>query len=146
MSEAPAKVYRYPAREKAWRERNKPRLAAYNKARYEANVTEERAKRRAAYAANRDHVAQLTSERLLQRKLRVIEALGGKCVVCGFDHPAALQFHHRDPSAKSFEISAKVFSSGKKYPWEVVLAEAQKCDLLCANCHFLEHTAWEWWT
>jgi hypothetical protein len=43
----------------------------------------------------------------------------------------ALQFHHRDPSKKSFAIAA----GGLTRSIEVLRIEAAKCDLLCANCH-----------
>jgi hypothetical protein len=66
-----------------------------------------------------------------ERKLRLIALFGGRCVDCGFQgHPAAFHFDHRDPETKSFGIAE---AQGK--PWECVLAEARKCDLVCANCH-----------
>jgi hypothetical protein len=53
------------------------------------------------------------------------------CTRCGgVFHPVCMDFHHRDPSTKSFAISRT---------WTVSLAKLQeeisKCDLLCANCH-----------
>ncbi|NIT60184.1 MAG: hypothetical protein GWN00_29450 [Aliifodinibius sp.] len=70
-------------------------------------------------------------------KLKSIEYLGGKCERCGFDgHPAALQFHHRDPSKKIFRIS-----NAYKYNWETkIVLELEKCELVCANCHAVEHS------
>ena len=66
------------------------------------------------------------------RKVKLVELLGGRCSTCGYDKcVAALEFHHRDPIKKSFELS-KVNLLRR---WDVVLAEAEKCDLLCANCH-----------
>jgi hypothetical protein len=67
-----------------------------------------------------------------QRKARLIQLLGGKCSVCGYSRCiAALEFHHRDPSTKLFSLGKDRLLKR----WEVVLEEAQKCDLLCANCH-----------
>lgn len=67
-------------------------------------------------------------------KLRLIEWFGGKCQRCGFDGcPAAMQFHHRDPSTKSFQVG-----SGNR-SWARTLAEAEKCEMICANCHAEEH-------
>ena len=57
-----------------------------------------------------------------------------KCERCGFDHPAALDFHHKDPTQKSFGISAN-----KHIGKEKVLEEIKKCKVLCANCHRIEH-------
>jgi hypothetical protein len=44
-----------------------------------------------------------------------------------------MQFHHRDPSTKSFQVS-----SGNR-SWARTLAEAEKCEMICANCHAEEH-------
>jgi hypothetical protein len=67
-----------------------------------------------------------------QRKAQLVAARGGSCCLCGYDRCiAALEFHHRDPAQKAFELS----KTNLLRRWEIVLAEAQKCDLLCANCH-----------
>lgn len=51
---------------------------------------------------------------------------------CGYrEHPAALDFDHRDPTAKRMSSIAKHLTRR----WEVVLAEIAKCDVVCANCH-----------
>jgi 5-methylcytosine-specific restriction endonuclease McrA len=73
----------------------------------------------------------VTKARKSHRLLLVQEA-GGKCERCGYDrYYGALEFHHRDPSTKLFEISGKgqTFSLARKR------AEAAKCALLCSNCH-----------
>lgn len=70
----------------------------------------------------------------LRRDTLIAEA-GGGCRVCGYKRSvSALTFHHREPAAKSFTVSMKWGS-----PLEVLRAEAQKCDLLCLNCHAEEH-------
>jgi hypothetical protein len=56
------------------------------------------------------------------------------CIKCGFNHPAALDFHHRDPSEKEFGIS-----SYRQRNKEFILKEIEKCDVLCSNCHRIEH-------
>ena len=61
---------------------------------------------------------------------------GMVCVRCGFSaHPECLDFHHRDPASKTFTISKKV--GDVKH--ETLLAEIEKCDVLCANCHRMVH-------
>lgn len=57
------------------------------------------------------------------------------CARCGFDHPAALEFHHRDPATKNFKISEKAWS----YSWDRIEAEIALCDVICSNCHRIEH-------
>lgn len=76
------------------------------------------------------------------RKLKAIAYKGGKCQRCGYDKcVAALDFHHRDPSEKEFQ-----WVRLRRLRWDRVLAELDKCDLLCANCHREVHydpTKWE---
>jgi hypothetical protein len=69
-----------------------------------------------------------------KQRLRALKA-ELRCTRCGFDHPAALEFHHRDPAQKNFQISTK----GWQKSWENVLAEVALCDVLCSNCHRIEH-------
>lgn len=56
------------------------------------------------------------------------------CRRCNFKDPRALQFHHRDPSTKLFNIANK-----KRANMDRLMAEIAKCDVICANCHFIEH-------
>lgn len=64
-------------------------------------------------------------------KLLALEYKGGKCESCGYNKcSAALHFHHRDRSTKSFELHAT-----QRTLLESVKDELDKCDLLCANCH-----------
>jgi hypothetical protein len=61
-----------------------------------------------------------------------------KCNRCDENHPACLDFHHTDPSEKDFSVASY---SLKKVVDDlpVVLAEIQKCIVLCSNCHRKEH-------
>jgi transposase len=62
---------------------------------------------------------------------QVIADAGGACALCGYArNPAALHFHHVDPSTKSFSLR-----NGHTRSLERMRAEAAKCVLLCANCH-----------
>lgn len=63
---------------------------------------------------------------------------GGKCEKCGYSKSInALQFHHKIPSNKEFAISKNITLS--KFNMENYYKEVDKCELLCANCHFEEH-------
>ncbi len=65
-------------------------------------------------------------------KRRLVNEAGGKCQICGYDrYLGALQFHHLDPSTKSFSLSLR----GCTRSMVELRAEAAKCQLLCANCH-----------
>ena len=55
------------------------------------------------------------------------------CRKCGYNaHPVALELNHIDPSTKEFTVS-RILGSG--FTWEKVLAEIEKCDVMCSNCH-----------
>ena len=100
-----------------------------------------RRKAKEHYYANKEEKQRYILEYQMRKKIKGVEYLGGKCIRCGFDHPSALQFHHRDPSQKLFNITSKELSMPRKYPWGTrIIPELDKCDLLCSNCHFLEHT------
>ena len=65
-------------------------------------------------------------------KKEAIKRKGGKCEKCGYDKCiAALNFHHLDPNEKEFGLA----QNGTVHTWEEFWEEAQKCIVLCANCH-----------
>jgi transposase-like protein len=67
-----------------------------------------------------------------RKKRRLIEAAGGRCQLCGYQgYDGALHFHHLDPTTKQFALSR----NGITRSLAEALAEAEKCVLLCANCH-----------
>ena len=71
-----------------------------------------------------------TNYRKLKIKTQCVEYLGGKCEICGYDKNVyVLDFHHKDPSQKDFNISESDSNFEKLKP------ELDKCMLLCANCH-----------
>lgn len=62
--------------------------------------------------------------------------LGGKCQRCGWTgHQAGYDFHHINPSEKEFAIGRMANIS-----WEKLKTEISKCELLCRNCHGIEHS------
>jgi hypothetical protein len=91
------------------------------------------------YAQRNTYSAQV--ERSKMKKLKAIALKGGSCVKCGQSHPAALCFHHLDPSTKSFTIDGRVFGNFK---WDKIAEELKKCELLCYNCHQITHFASYW--
>jgi hypothetical protein len=60
------------------------------------------------------------------------------CVRCGENHPGVLDFHHRNPAEKLFQIGYATLSMRSK---QRVIDEIAKCDVLCTNCHRKLH--WE---
>jgi hypothetical protein len=62
--------------------------------------------------------------------------LNGRCVKCGENHPATLDFHHTT-NEKNFEIAnaARIVGITK----EKLIEEITKCVILCSNCHRKHH-------
>jgi transposase len=76
--------------------------------------------------------SEAVAERRRRVKALLVAEAGGCCRICGFDaYAGALQFHHRDPAAKRFEVSRQ----GVTRSLARLREEARKCVLLCANCH-----------
>ncbi len=65
------------------------------------------------------------------------------CLECGEPNPMLLEFAHRDPSNKSFNMAS---GTSRGLCVKTLQAEMDKCDLLCVKCHRLK-TAEEqnWW-
>jgi transposase len=86
---------------------------------------------RGGYRCRRCRSEAVTKRR---RKLKAIlvEEAGGVCCVCGYGrNMRALHFHHVDPATKRLTVSAK----GGSLSLTSLRAEAQKCVLVCSNCH-----------
>lgn len=69
-----------------------------------------------------------------RRKVKqiLIEEAGGCCISCGYSRSqAGLEFHHLDPTAKSFALSQAGITRSIASSRE----EVKKCVLLCATCH-----------
>ena len=66
-----------------------------------------------------------------KRKLILIDVMGGKCALCGYNkNVSALEFHHINPEEKEYGLS-----SGNCHNMQKDFSEAHKCILVCANCH-----------
>jgi hypothetical protein len=83
----------------------------------------------------RKHAAFLVAEYRRRIKIRAIEYKDGKCVKCGYNKcTASMEFHHRNPTEKDFQIG-----SGRSIGWDKIKEELDKCDLVCSNCHHEIH-------
>jgi len=73
-----------------------------------------------------------------RRKLRLVEYKGGECSVCGFndlDRPECFDFHHTEPTSKSFQLGG----CHSTMAYKKQQAEVDKCILICSNCHKTLH-------
>lgn len=60
---------------------------------------------------------------------------GHGCCKCGVTNPIVLDFHHKDGTNKEFGIASLRREVGSRRLQEEIV----KCEVLCANCHRIEH-------
>lgn len=130
------------AQQKERYDRQREEIISKNQEYYQKNKDKIKARAAEHYKANAETVKRRESNRRLQRKIAALSILGGKCK-CGQDHPAALDFHHKDPSTKLFTIGDMIMST-RQVDQETFHAELLKCEILCKNCHAIEHSSWTW--
>ncbi len=105
------------------------------------NLEKERERKRKYYRDNREARVEYSRKwfqnnkekaglrtKLWRRKKQreIVIKLGGKCVRCGFDKYPALHIHHKGYKKYSSDYIKKDF-------------DLSKVELICANCHFIEH-------
>jgi hypothetical protein len=89
--------------------------------------------RRKWYANNK----QSEREHVYRRKKNIREWFTNfkstlKCSKCKEAHPATLDFHHKNPNEKEFQLTRLTHYG---YSKERIKNEISKCIVLCANCH-----------
>lgn len=85
--------------------------------------------------ANKEYIKEKQREDKRKRKLWAISYLGGCCSKCKQEfHPAVYEFHHTKPEEKDRDPSKMMTLSQER-----LKTELDKCILLCANCHRIEH-------
>lgn len=92
---------------------------------------------RAHYAINKKtQIKQILASRKNRKIKRCLELIeyfkNNPCKDCGETDPLVLEFDHRIPSEKSFNISDAL---GKLTAWALIQKEMVKCDVRCSNCH-----------
>ena len=103
--------------------------SAYHKEWYRRNRERQIARAR-AYRARTEPHQERTIVRLDARRRRWLYLLAHPCVDCGERDPLVLEFDHRS------EKRAGIMDLMRKHaPWAEILAEIEKCDVRCANCH-----------
>jgi hypothetical protein len=94
-----------------------------------------------AYYAKHGESIQRQTNKAREQRIKSREWLvalrGGKCVDCGYNRNiSVLQFDHIDPDTKYTEMTAQLGlkPTPERLAW--LEAEAMKCELRCANCHW----------
>jgi hypothetical protein len=90
------------------------------------------------YQDNKEKQRLYSKEARLKKRKWFDDIMDEKsCTNCGNNDNRVLEWHHRDPSTKSFEVGTAFTKVGRAK----LLAEMEKCIVLCANCHRIHH--WE---
>ena len=124
---------------KEYYQKNKEKIKLKNAEDYQTHKDEVKFKSIEYYQSHKDEI----NAKYRNIKINLIQVIGNKCQgdKCDIEYNgtngAIFQFHHIDPKTKSFKLSGRNLST---HSWDEVLDEAKKCELLCANCHSLEHT------
>ena len=91
---------------------------------------------------HRNRVSRRAYKKLYHRtrKVKCIVYKGGKCERCPLlyngKNAAVFHFHHEDRKTKLFAVGNQVLNKS----WERIIKELNKCSMLCANCHEMEHS------
>lgn len=96
------------------------------------------AKARRELGKDAAYLKQSDKDYRLEIKKRYVDHAGGKCNRCGFTptkdaHYSVFHFHHPN---RDREITVAGSYSRR---WEVMKVEIERCELLCSNCHIVEH-------
>lgn len=88
-------------------------------------------------AEKKREIGRRASERKLKRARRIRAMLDvckahEGCLYCAESDPVCLDWHHRDPAEKHNDLSTL---AGMSASWARIVAELEKCDVVCANCH-----------
>ncbi len=94
------------------------------------------------YNQNRSEEAKQTHKRKIKDRRRQLAVwlnnhkLTLKCNRCPEARWPCLDFHHQDPTKKVISISVAIH-----HGWSItrVMSEMRKCEVICSNCHRVEH-------
>ena len=98
------------------------RQAVYSKTYYEKN--------------KKDLIQKINAKKKAHRTWFVNFKKQLACVTCGYNHSAALDFHHVEQKKSNKKVHELVSDGHTK---KRILAEIDKCVVLCANCHRIHH-------
>ncbi len=89
-----------------------------------------------------DTVAEWRKRRRIERSLYIYKYLSSHaCENCWENRPVCLEFHHAEPSIKSFDLWIRV---SRDRSIASINKEIEKCVVLCANCHKVITAKQQW--
>lgn len=92
-------------------------------------MTEDEAKKK--HTQTRNRISEKSTAKYKDIKADYANSLKTPCIKCGEIRKYVIDFHHIDPSIKSFNINLCI----KERSWSTFKEEIQKCVCLCRNCH-----------
>lgn len=95
------------------------------------NKTHSKQRNEAAKQWRKDNPGKISLQ--VEQRKEFLLSLKCPCCKCGESRPHVIEFHHIDPSTKSFNISYVASVGSKSKP--TLYEEINKCVCLCANCH-----------
>jgi len=85
------------------------------------------------YQKNKEIVDQRNTNRINKLRQTISEYKKEQgCKYCEENEPVALDFHHKNPKEKEYNI-AEMVSNG--FSIEKIMVEINKCYVVCCNCH-----------
>ncbi len=94
----------------------------------------------AYYLRNREREIERVRTRQASTLAFLRDLRNAPCADCGVSFlPYQMDFDHRDPSLKSFQLTA---GRAMLKSHAALINEARKCDIVCANCHRLRTREW----
>lgn len=101
------------------------------------DTEKQKAAKHASYLRNKEKV--FNNNRIARLKLRDWFKLimnQYSCIACGEDARECLDLHHIDPTLKHDDVSKLLAEKRSK---SRIVAEIEKCTVLCSNCHRKHH-------
>lgn len=116
-----------PEAARRYYQKNKERLIAYRVKWNREHPQKSQLWRKAHPESNRSAVKRIR----LRNHTYIQSAKNRPCIDCCVQYnPWVMQFDHRDPKLKSFDIGKMEGFSLRRIQLEI-----DKCDIVCANCH-----------
>jgi hypothetical protein len=119
--------------------KDKEKMLEYSRKYYKENTEKERIRKQKYHKNNYVEINGKKRNRTREKKDKLVQSKGGRCEHCqqSFSHPHVYDFHHKDPTTKEFGIGWALTRTSISI--EDLLKEVDKCLMLCANCHRIEH-------
>lgn len=116
-------------------QKNRERILVQEKEKYALDPDKYKEYQKEYRQKNRQWITEKNKQKRKEKLRALIQFLGDKCSKCEQTFPDCVyDFHHVDPETKTFTIGEHMGKAIK-----TLKQEAEKCVLLCSNCHRITH-------